>query len=643
MPLTLLELNPQKTLQYGAVRRNGATPSGVVGVHTAENDIDLDGVDLGAENVARFILTRSDYGSYHDLVDADSILRLVPYIAEAWGAPAINNHGYHVSAAVRAGLWDTIPKPRRDNIVKNMAIAAVDYAEWLEEHYGIIIPARRLTKAEAEALKPGFVAHGDLDPGRRSDPGAKFDWDLFLQTFADLRGLKVGSDVKQPKPSKPKAPPVAQPPPSSATPEKTSRLPLSVDGVFGENTIIELQRALNKAGFYDGFIDGRVGTYTWTAYQNFLKSVGAYRGGVDGVFGKFTVEAEQVFLKAVGTYGGPIDLDRGLTTVRALQTALNKGLVKKSVIKVEVQEASSAYFVNPAVGRISSEWGTRIHPITKARGHHRGIDIANSTGTPIYAAFSGTVRFTFEGRYNSRTRRWEGNPVTGTWNTGKIIIIDGPGGGSELYGHLAKIYVRAGQKVNAGDIIGTMGSTGNVTGPHLHFEVWAGRNGSSNYNPRTVFNKYNVTPGKSKPTVGSGKIDFTIVKGGTSSSPDKKPKAPAKPKSQRVAGTERMITIDGDFGGFTKIALQQILHNRGYKGHLIDGDFGSASVRSMQEWLRKRGQTSVKADGVWGKHTTTALQQHLRSLGYNGHAIDGDFGPATITSLQRAMVAGKIN
>lgn len=161
-------------------------------------------------------------------------------------------------------------------------------------------------------------------------------------------------------------------------------------------------------------------------------------------------------------------------------------------------------FVAPTVGRVSSQWGWRTHPVTKQKGNfHRGIDIAAPIGTPVRAAYGGTVKAAWRSPKPNSRGVWPGNPYTGTWNTGNLVIIDGPGGGSELYGHLNAFSVKAGQKVKSGDIIGTVGNTGNVTGPHLHFECWNGRSQGSIQNgpgstrdPRYDFAKYGITPGQ---------------------------------------------------------------------------------------------------------------------------------------------------
>jgi len=108
----------------------------------------------------------------------------------------------------------------------------------------------------------------------------------------------------------------------------------------------------------------------------------------------------------------------------------------------------------PAIGRITAGYGMRIHPILKKREFHRGIDIANLRGTPIYATAYGKIRFA----------GWKSG-------YGNSILIDHGYGYSTMYGHLRSIAVRRGQYVKRGQIIGYMGSSGLSTGPHLHYEV----------------------------------------------------------------------------------------------------------------------------------------------------------------------------
>lgn len=184
-----LVANPPRIRQYRRPRRQKA--SGVCVVHTAENLPDLDGVDGAAEAVAGFIVSRVDYGSYHDLCDSDSIVDLVPYDAEAYhDGTGSNPHSYGVSGATQAHRWPTLPLLRRRAIVRNMAKAAARYAAWLESTEGIVIPARRITREQSELLVPGFLAHGDRDPNRRTDPGKAFPWDYFLRCFRKFRDPK---------------------------------------------------------------------------------------------------------------------------------------------------------------------------------------------------------------------------------------------------------------------------------------------------------------------------------------------------------------------------------------------------------------------------------------------------------------------
>ena len=103
---------------------------------------------------------------------------------------------------------------------------------------------------------------------------------------------------------------------------------------------------------------------------------------------------------------------------------------------------------------VSSRFGLRVHPITGEKKSHTGIDIASNQGTAVYASDGGSV--TLAG--------WNGG-------YGNCIMIDHGNGYVTLYGHLSSISVSVGQTVSQGATIGAVGSTGNSTGPHLHFEV----------------------------------------------------------------------------------------------------------------------------------------------------------------------------
>jgi len=108
----------------------------------------------------------------------------------------------------------------------------------------------------------------------------------------------------------------------------------------------------------------------------------------------------------------------------------------------------------PTPGATVSGFGTRTNPIGGGIGFHAGIDVAVSSGTPIRACRSGTVMIA----------GWQGG-------YGNTVVIDHGGGMATLYAHQSSVAVSVGEQVLAGEVIGYVGSTGNSTGPHLHFEV----------------------------------------------------------------------------------------------------------------------------------------------------------------------------
>ncbi|MDR1144035.1 MAG: M23 family metallopeptidase [Spirochaetaceae bacterium] len=132
----------------------------------------------------------------------------------------------------------------------------------------------------------------------------------------------------------------------------------------------------------------------------------------------------------------------------------------------EEQQINGDLFAWPVRGRLSSYYGYRRSPFTGGRSFHDGLDIAAPTGTPIKAAMAGRVQSVgYDNVY------------------GNFVIITHTAGYRTLYGHMSTIGTRSGAYVEVGSVIGAVGSTGQSTGPHLHFTVY--KNGSS-MNPRTV-------------------------------------------------------------------------------------------------------------------------------------------------------------
>jgi len=184
-----LDDHPPVRSQFRRPRREA--PSGVVVVHTAENTPDFAGSDAGAEAVANFIRTRTDPGSYHDLCDSDSTINLVGYDAEAYhDGTGSNRHSYGVSVATRADKWTQAPRAWRDGAIQQAAMSAARYARWLKATRRIVIPARRINRAQSEARIPGFISHAERDPTRRTDPGVAFPWAMFLNAYSEEMGQK---------------------------------------------------------------------------------------------------------------------------------------------------------------------------------------------------------------------------------------------------------------------------------------------------------------------------------------------------------------------------------------------------------------------------------------------------------------------
>lgn len=160
------------------------------------------------------------------------------------------------------------------------------------------------------------------------------------------------------------------------------------------------------------------------------------------------------------SFDAPPDKETGALEKKISLTRqyLNSRTSRLAALKRELEEkiaiAEATPSIKPTNGVVTCPFGYRLSPFTRKREFHSGMDIANRKGTPVYATARGTVVF-------ARRKNL----------IGKLVTIDNGRGIITKFGHLNKILVKKGDTVNRGDLIGLMGSTGNSTGPHVHYEV----------------------------------------------------------------------------------------------------------------------------------------------------------------------------
>ncbi len=189
--------------------------------------------------------------------------------------------------------------------------------------------------------------------------------------------------------------------------------------------------------------------------------------------GPKTVPTQDQAMGLGGVGGGTSSEDNGFVTPKAKVDDLiarMKSDIKQLESRANHQESSftelhgalvnkasflaSTPSIWPVRGWVTSTYGDRTSPFTGFTQLHNGMDIANRMGTPIAATANGIV---------VQAGRDPG--------LGKVVSISHGYGIKSIYGHMSEIHVRVGQKVRRGDKIGAMGSTGNSTGPHLHYQL----------------------------------------------------------------------------------------------------------------------------------------------------------------------------
>ena len=170
-------------------------------------------------------------------------------------------------------------------------------------------------------------------------------------------------------------------------------------------------------------------------------------------------------LTVAPAFGGPArpaagpqapSLDAWMDTLAARARSLDAELAVLDAMLMQQQSQQEArpHLWPTEGGWISSGFGVRVDPFTGRPAMHRGVDIADRPGAPVYAASRGVVVFA--------------GPMK---DFGRMVEIAHGYGYRTRYGHLSRVLVRPGDVVEVGQIIGRIGSTGRSTGPHLHYEV----------------------------------------------------------------------------------------------------------------------------------------------------------------------------
>ena len=179
-----------------------------------------------------------------------------------------------------------------------------------------------------------------------------------------------------------------------------------------------------------------------------------------GQLEKLVTQAEQKKVEVAGILDQKKELlsdtkaDKNALLALQAQQVAKENEIQRILESLRYGSAPNGKLMWPTAGRLISGFGMRRHPIFGGTRMHTGVDLAASSGTPIFAADGGEViQASYSGGY------------------GNSILIYHGGGFATFYAHMSGFAVGQGQMVKRGQVIGYVGATGWATGPHLHFEV----------------------------------------------------------------------------------------------------------------------------------------------------------------------------
>jgi murein DD-endopeptidase MepM/ murein hydrolase activator NlpD len=178
----------------------------------------------------------------------------------------------------------------------------------------------------------------------------------------------------------------------------------------------------------------------------------------------FSICSEETRLvKPVEVYKSIVNIVASAKTEFKVYQQATENLIKQTeeaaktwkIVKVESKKNKSSGVLWPVKGVITSKFGMRVHPVTGNRSFHNGIDIRGKSGTKVLCPTEGIV-------------------VDSGWSgaLGRMVKVKTTSGHTLCFGHLSKIICKKGQILSRGQVLGTVGSSGRATGPHLHFTVF---------------------------------------------------------------------------------------------------------------------------------------------------------------------------
>lgn len=210
------------------------------------------------------------------------------------------------------------------------------------------------------------------------------------------------------------------------------------------------------------FIYENTSNYYTNMYQAKLARANQIKNSIDIEKAKASFESINLSMEKINEFmvargltqlelenaGGPVEFE--VTDINEIAE-----LYSEDILKLETLIHTTP-IGKPHEGEQTSHFGVRRNPFGGGGIEgHSGIDLRGETGAPIQSTAKGVVEFAgVKGGY------------------GNCVIVKHENNFKTLYGHLSKIDVREGQKVNSGEVIGELGSTGRSTGPHVHYEIW---------------------------------------------------------------------------------------------------------------------------------------------------------------------------